>query len=633
MLKHYIPNFSKQTCLFLVAAILWGISAYAGSRIYVSTSGSSAGPGGQGSPFALPTQAISASSSGDTIVLMNGVYNESTDIIINKSLVLIKNNPSGNVTIDASNRPVSDSLKNIISIQNASHVIIDGLRLQNCIGYGARGILVRGSGDSIFIRNCTIRNIGWISNNLDSLPAATNVANAVLVEGNAQLPLTNVFFSGNRVSNCATGTGEGVTFTGYVRNSVIEGNIIDSISNIGIGLAGNYWYSNPTPGLTQVKDIIVRKNKVSRCMSGRAISGGIYMDGSVDCIIDQNEISECGVGISVGAEQPSLTGTLPVGGHIIRNNKVHHNVSTGIIIGGFQPGMVRNISVSNNSFFHNGTGAVVNGIDSVITLDGLGHFAAAEFGSIHGGEINLANADTVLFQHNLVYPRSGRKHIVVSPGVNIKGIRSDYNHYYRDDAGFGMVISINTAPAPLPPPPPTSFNGAVYAGGFTGSSLQEYRDTTGMDLNSSYGPPMLTDTMLHNYMPLPGSPLIDAGSPVFDTLICGALDITDSSRLFGLRVDIGAYENRSVSTGFSDAAYTNSNLLLFPNPTSGLVMYNTTKTIRRAVVRNVLGRIMLIDNRPKGSIDLSRLPEGIYFVELFDTENNRMTSKIWKKEL
>ncbi len=601
--------------LLLISLCCVGLGTFA-NTLYVSPT----------STFTLPSQAVSAAANGDTIRIADGIYLENSDILINKSLVIIRDNPTGSVIIDAVNRPDSTQLKNIIRVWNASNVLVDGLTLQNCIGYGARAIRVHGSGNNIMIRNCTIRNIGWISNNLAMLPDSTNAANAVFVDGDELQPLNNVSFLANSISNCATGVGEALTYAGYVRNSIIEGNVIDSISNIGIDLAGNYWYLNPLDSaLTQARNITVRRNKISRCMSGRAISAGIYLDGSVNCIVEQNEVLECGVGIALGAEERSLTGTLPVGGHTVRNNKVHHNVSSGLVVGGVKADRrVRNVTVSNNSFFHNRTGARINGIDSIITLDGARRYEVAFFGNIYGGEISLTHTDIVLFQNNLVYPRNERKHIVVAPGVAITGFNSDYNQYFRDDQNFGMVVTADTVSH-------TFLNGINYSVGFTGITLQQYQSSTNLDAHSHFGDPKLTDTALHNYMPLSGSPMIDTGNPVYDPVISGTTDYLDSARLFGSRIDIGAYESTSTATNIIPGNKEHAFVLLFPNPTTGKVYFEMSEPVDKVVVRNMLGQSMMANNTTPESVDLSNLPAGLYILNLRSKSGKTGNAKIRKE--
>lgn len=56
--------------------------------LFVSSSGSTSASGTEASPFRTVTQAVAAASTGDTIVLRGGVYNESVSIPMNKSLTI-----------------------------------------------------------------------------------------------------------------------------------------------------------------------------------------------------------------------------------------------------------------------------------------------------------------------------------------------------------------------------------------------------------------------------------------------------------------------------------------------------------------------------------------------------------------
>ena len=71
-----------------------------------------------------------------------------------------------------------------------------------------------------------------------------------------------------------------------------------------------------------------------------------------------------------------------------------------------------------------------------------------------------------------------------------------------------------------------------------------------------------------------------------------------------------------------------SNLLIYPNPTSGILFINTDNIESISVV-NLLGSIVLTKNN-SNNIDLSSLPKGSYVVSI-KSNNNVFVKQIIKK--
>src|SRR6187431_769821 len=186
------------------------------SQTYVSTTGNdTTGTGTAYLPFKTIVKGVQAAPSGGTVLVLSGTYNVTGPIYVGKPLIIQKSG-SAAVVINASGWTGTDPY--VLGIVNTSNVTIDGLTISNKIGNGSKGIwILANSGatanlNNITIKNCIVKNIGWISNNLSSIPANSGiVANAIKVDGgNAAYAITNVKVDNNEVANCATGWGEAV---------------------------------------------------------------------------------------------------------------------------------------------------------------------------------------------------------------------------------------------------------------------------------------------------------------------------------------------------------------------------------------------------------------------------------------
>jgi parallel beta-helix repeat protein len=494
------------------------------AQVYVATTGSDAtGNGTPGNPYRTITYGINASLAGNTVFISSGTYFEIAELYINKPLSLVKNGTSP-VIIDAVNRNGTQLGKYMIGIVNTNNVTINGISLQNCIGNGAKAIYIIGNGNNITISNCTITNIGWISNSITTLPPNSGtVANAIRVEGSSTIPLKNITLSNNDINNCATGWGEAVTITGNVDTFMIQRNAIHEIANIGIVAAGNYATGAPV-ALNQARNGLISLNEIYNCMSGIATSAGIYIDGAVNCTIERNKLYRNGAGISIGCEVilPDLANA--VAGHIIRNNLVYNNAIAGIFIGSATAGnRIENSRFYNNTLYKNATGMPVNGITTI------GGSPVEDIANGSAGDILLLNSDNITLQNNIIWPYPGRRAMVGMSGTIISNFTGDNNVYFRDDA------------TPLFAFASISFNG--IAGPQTYNNLADFTTATGLEAHSVFGNPGFINASLYNFMLATGALSIDKGNPVYNAAFSGNTDFAGYSRVYNnIRIDAGAYE-------------------------------------------------------------------------------------------
>jgi nitrous oxidase accessory protein NosD len=239
------------------------VAAHPGTTYYVSTIGNDAsGSGNAGNPWRTIQYAIGQVSANDTIMVAAGTYEE--NVVIDKSLTL-KGAQAG---VDARTRTGAETIiepdeeKIGISILTAADliVVIDGLTVQN----GAHAIATPEFG--LMAANITVRNVrvlhpGEFGISLTfTMRAAVEycyVENAeIAINAGAVLPApaTNATFRNNEVVNSRFG------ITGYLKGSLIEGNLIRDFSNGGIGIS------------CQCLNTTIRNNTVTNYSQGTALT-------------------------------------------------------------------------------------------------------------------------------------------------------------------------------------------------------------------------------------------------------------------------------------------------------------------------------------------------------------------------
>lgn len=91
------------------------------------------------------------------------------------------------------------------------------------------------------------------------------------------------------------------------------------------------------------------------------------------------------------------------------------------------------------------------------------------------------------------------------------------------------------------------------------------------------------------------------------------------------------YEDYCIYIG-SEAGVENieQNILLYPNPTNGLLNIESDYNIELIKIYNAIGQLIILSENPQNTIDLSSFENGIYFIEI-KTESGTKTQKIIKQ--
>lgn len=601
------------------------------AQTYVSTTGNDVtGTGTAALPFKTIAKGVQVAPSGGTVLVLSGTYPVTGPIFVGKPLTIQKSG-SAAVVINASGWTSSDTY--VLGIVNTSSVTVDGLTISNKIANGSKGIwILANSGatanlNNITIKNCIVKNIGWISNNLSSIPANSGiVANAIKVDGgNATYAITNVKIENNEVANCATGWGEAVTVTGNVNGFSVSGNTVYDIANIGIVAAGNYTSTGATSN-NQARNGVIASNEVFNCMSAVANSAGIYVDGALNCTVQRNEVYRCGVGIAVGSEQNTATGNGGQStGHIVNNNSVYNNVVTGAIFGGVigsgYTTSVGNTKIFNNTFYKNRTGAVING---VTTIAGV---AVGTIADIYGGEVHLQNSSGITFKNNILYATTGKKLLLASSGYTVSSFVSNYNLFYRE-TNTDFTIDLTGV----------SFNGSSTTGSYNPAT---FATATGQDVNSVVGLPGFVNAAAFNFTLASGAFATDKGDPTYNSTYSGTLDFDDDIRKRNGRIDIGCSELQTGSTAKKSAAVEvtkeiTPGFAVFPNPASDVITVNFGKEIKTATISvlDLNGRVLakgVYNGVNTATLSVSDLEKSQLVILQINADNEISNNKVYLK--
>ncbi len=266
----------------------------------------------------------------------------------NNKWYTIKNYPGEYPVVDGSN--LTDKFSALISIAGASQVCIEGLKLtkvtnDSLLQYAAPsagtkdtrfGIIVSGQSKYIVIKKNKIYDMAWTRNTtLQKTPTALDNLNPLVILGTTDTAIRNVIIDSNEVYNNVPGFAEAVSINGYVDSFSAAWNTIHDNANIGIVAAGNYKWVENDPVFTVSKannysrNGFILHNEVYRNISPYAVSAGIYLDGSRNVLVEDNESYENGAGISVGNEQDSSVS----GYHTINLNVFRENLTAGVYYG------------------------------------------------------------------------------------------------------------------------------------------------------------------------------------------------------------------------------------------------------------------------------------------------------------
>lgn len=475
--------------LILIQVFFTGIN-FSQSIFYVSPDGNDSNSGTESEPWLTIKKAFNFATPGSTVLVKKGVYYEKDTVNVSGNpvdgYITFRNFQNDTVVIDGTGK-IGDQL---IFIENKNYIKIIGFELRNNINQSfGSGIWVKGSCSNIHITKNVIH---------DMRAKLNGDCMAISVYGTSSDPISNITIDSNLIYNCEPGHSEAIAINGNVDTFWLLNNVVHDVNNIGIVMIGGEGEC-PIPSLDLARNGVCRGNTAYNAHSnyGGGYAAGIYVDGGMNIIIENNCSYSNDIGIEVGCENNGRIAS----GIIVRNNLVFVNEKRGISIGGYNyptTGKVINTKVLNNTVFNN-------------DLLNKGN-----------GEITIEYAEDCEIKNNIFYSSAHNVLLVTTVG-NSNGNILDYNIWYAPGGLNNVLID---------------YNGTVY------SKYSDYVSGTGQDINSKFDNPKFFNTSLPalDFHLQFGSPAIDCGDPLF-IADEGEVDYDGSLRVFNQRVDAGAYES------------------------------------------------------------------------------------------
>lgn len=384
--------------------------------------------------------------------------------------------------VDGSN--LTGKFSALISIASAKQVRIEGLKLtkvtnDSLLQYaepstGTKdtrfGIIVSGQSKYIVIKKNKIYDMAWTRNTtLQKTPTGSDNLNPLVVLGTTDTAIKNVIIDSNEVYNNVPGFAEAVSINGYVDSFAATHNIIHDNANIGIVAAGNYLWVENDPVFTVTKannysrNGFILHNEVYRNISPYAVSAGIYLDGSRNVLVQDNESYENGAGISVGNEQDSSVS----GYHTINMNVFRENLTAGVYYGSTNhTSWVEHCTFKNNTIKDNYV------LDSVLRAKANNQYGITNESQRYT-EVNFYRIRNSMFKQNTIESMSN---IVLGFYLTHSNDTLWYNTYYviSENACNAIFVYDMNNDGSIAGPPTDS----IYVG------FHKYALRTGYDQNS-----------------------------------------------------------------------------------------------------------------------------------------------------
>jgi Secretion system C-terminal sorting domain/Right handed beta helix region len=570
-MKQLFYIFSFSMCLFF---------ATAQTNYYVATNGTNTNNGSLAQPWLNLQYAINQLQSGDTLNIRQGTYSEKILIAgaVNNTIT-IRNHNTEAVLLSAA---ILSSSNPIIEINSKNGITIKGLEIANFLKNDAQGILIHGSSDNITIENNKIHDIHFSTNPNAAVNANTN-AQALIVFGDiGNDAITNLKIKGNAIYNCRLGYSEGLAVNGNVDGFEVSNNIVHDITNIGIVAIGHEG-TCPVPANDQARNGLIKNNTAYNCLSPYATSGGIYVDGGKDIVIESNTTYHNGFGIEIGCENIGKTAS----NIVARSNFIYDNEMAGIALGGYAfstsgSGKVTNSKISNNSLLKNGY--AVNAI----------------------GELFLSYSENTIIDNNIFYVNT--QNLLGATEQGQPNISMAYNLYY------GVAGANNFD---------FDKNGTVYNSYATFVSGTLSFQTNASFANPNYVSVSIPNPNLHLQS---GSPAINTGNPSY-VMTALETDIDNEVRVALGIIDKGADETSSVPISIQNKRLVgiSNEISIYPNPFQDKIKIETAYRQYNVTITDLSGKVLVqVIDIHDNALDLSQLNSGVYFLHFKDTNTGNI---------
>lgn len=264
-------------------------------------------------------------------------------------------------------------------------------------------------------------------------------------------------------------------------------------------------------------------------------------------------------------------------------------------------------SLMKNIYFDNNTCVNIGG--GWANAQRPDHFLQSGAGSaIYLGH-TTAITDSIFIRNNVFYKAAC---ILFANNEGIETLletEMDFNIWYKENPTDTIAVFYTSSNIDL----------------WTNAQFSNFQSVNNSDINSLAVDPLMADPNGWNFQLTAGSPCIDAGT---NTGIAYDFDLTPTPQ--NLVYDIGAYEYiPGMQVVDPESA---SDILLYPNPTSGIFQVRTNEAFINALISiyDITGKAVqnTLITGPYTQVNVTELPNGIYFVEIKQNDTKIYSSKI-----
>lgn len=397
----------------------------------------------------------------------------------------------------------------------------------------------------------------------------------------------------------------GVWFATGTVNSSITGNTITNLNFTGVetttsaGVTGISISSGNT-GAVPTANIMVSNNTISNFTSvgTSPLFAGVYLGGLTSGVtIDKNKINtikNTNTG-GYGSQGMYLATTSTAANTLIANNIISGISSNGYAAsGGVNDNGNGIVMVSGAGYkvYYNTVAMNVNQ-----TVAGRPSAFNVTTGVTAAGAIDLRNNIFVNSQ-----TQAGDRYTIYSSAANTVFSNINYNDYFSSGANLGFIGSARASLTDIQ----TGFGGNVNSI----NVLPSFVSATDFHLTST------------------GNLALDnKGTPVAEVTVDA-----DNNPRSATTPDLGGYEFTAAVLAVNDVLASKNKINYYPNPVVDYVYINDANKIKNVEVYNTVGQRLINENinAEKASVDMRKLPAGVYIIKV-NSDKESQTIKIIKK--
>ncbi|MBK9108862.1 MAG: right-handed parallel beta-helix repeat-containing protein [Saprospiraceae bacterium] len=365
-------------------------------------------------------------------------------------------------------------------------------------------------------------------------------------------------------------------------------------------------------------DVQFKNNVLDSNGCGSVFVHSIYISQSKNILFEGNEIKNADDGLKLRASENL----------IIRNNRIHNTYIHTIHVGGDQSSGTKNVVIEGNHVYNapqglrisseSGTQTLLS--ENIIVRNNI--FPAQVFISDNGP------VKDIFFYNNIIHTGSNQPALFFTNAINPVNLQIKNNIFYKttSNANHSLVyfnnglngISLDHNLYYFP----ASSNNLIYVSGTSYKTLTAFRSAyPASEIKGQNGDPNFVSPTSDFHLTANSLLAIDKGADMANVVtqdFDGMPRPIDGDGLGGPAWDIGPYEYCCI---VNTKDYYNQNLIcnIFPNPASTEIVIETEFTIPEIIcIMDLFGnKILPIKECSKQSrVDISKLPSGIYFLQL-----------------